>query len=116
MSPNHALQRTENDKVHIAGPDSGRYRLKREADIFCPKCTWRPQASDRWACLPSCGTEWNTFWTRGVCPGCGQQWTETQCLECGEFSPHEAWYHYPDPQEETESTDVTQEHVVETTE
>jgi hypothetical protein len=46
-----------------------------------------------------CGTEWNTFWTRGVCPGCAYQWRNTQCLWCDEFSPHETWYHYPDPGE-----------------
>jgi hypothetical protein len=45
--------------------------------------------------VPSCGTVWNTFWTAGVCPGCNYHWQKTQCLACGEISPHEDWYHYP---------------------
>ena len=79
--------------------------MKREAEIYCPKCSWRPSATDRWVCNPSCGTEWNTFWTRGLCPGCGHRWLDTQCLGCAQWSPHETWYHYPDEQDE--STDAT---------
>ena len=44
---------------------------------------------------------WNTFWTRGVCPGCGHQWRETACLQCRKKSPHESWYHYPDGEDES---------------
>jgi hypothetical protein len=68
---------------------------KEGADIHCPKCEWRPGPQDRWVCTPSCGTVWNTFWTRGVCPGCGVKWPITQCLECGQYSRHEDWYHEP---------------------
>jgi predicted amidophosphoribosyltransferase len=46
--------------------------------------------------MPGCGTQWNTFWTHGVCPGCGHAWQDTQCLACLKMSPHRAWYHYPD--------------------
>ena len=66
-----------------------------EMEIYCPKCGWRPTAEDRWSCEPSCGTVWNTFWTRGLCPGCGKQWPDTQCLSCKQFSPHRRWYHTP---------------------
>jgi hypothetical protein len=66
-----------------------------KTEIFCPQCAWRPQAEDRWECVPSCGTVWNTFWTRGVCPGCAVQWPATQCLACHVYSPHKAWYHAP---------------------
>lgn len=75
--------------------------MKDKAQIFCPKCGWRPTAEDRWECTPRCGTVWNTFWTRGVCPGCSVKWPHTQCFECGQFSPHETWYHYP-PEAEAE--------------
>lgn len=68
-----------------------------KAEIYCPNCQWRPQPEDRWQCVPSCGTIWNTFWTRGVCPGCTVKWPVTQCLGCKRFSPHEAWYHYREP-------------------
>ena len=64
--------------------------------IYCPRCKWRPGPLDRWQCTPSCGTVWNTFWTRGVCPGCNVRWPKTQCLACQQFSPHEHWYHRPD--------------------
>ena len=69
--------------------------------IRCPHCRWRPSAADRWCCaceftpeppFPSCGTSWNTFETRGRCPGCSHQWQWTSCLRCHEWSPHEAWY------------------------
>ncbi|HEX5058118.1 MAG TPA: hypothetical protein VFV99_02105 [Kofleriaceae bacterium] len=58
--------------------------------IRCPKCAWQPGKHDRWSCL--CGHSWNTFDTRGVCPGCDAKWSETQCRRCHEWSPHEAWY------------------------
>ncbi len=64
-------------------------------EIRCPQCAWRPKPESRWSCTPSCGTEWNTFWTGGVCPGCGHAWEKTQCLACQEISPHRKWYHYP---------------------
>jgi hypothetical protein len=80
----------------------------KEAEIYCPHCEYRPQAHDRWVCVSSCATVWNTFWTRGVCPGCGTRWPQTQCLECHEWSPHEAWYHYPPEHERDVSTEREQ--------
>lgn len=67
-----------------------------EPEIYCPHCMFRPAALDRWECAPGCGTLWNTFWTHGVCPGCGHAWQHTQCLACFETSLHEAWYHHCD--------------------
>ena len=72
-----------------------------EDDIRCPLCDWRPSPSSRWSCdctdtpepvFQSCGTVWNTFRTRGRCPGCQHQWRWTTCLACGVASLHEAWY------------------------
>src|SRR5438132_1271570 len=69
--------------------------------IRCPRCGWRPSASSRWSCDPvegpeppfqGCGTVWNTFSTRGRCPGCSHWWRWTSCLRCSEWSPHEDWY------------------------
>jgi hypothetical protein len=69
--------------------------------IRCPLCDWEPSASSRWACVSDgtpepffggCGTIWNTFDTRGRCPGCAHQWTWTSCLRCHGWSPHEEWY------------------------
>jgi len=75
------------------GPEFGRIR--------CPVCRWRPRASDLWECgdcghpeyfYGGCGTQWNTFDTRGLCPGCGHRWRWTFCLSCWEWSLHEDWY------------------------
>lgn len=72
------------------------------AGIRCPLCGWTPNASSRWYCFWSgtgpeprfdaCGTCWNTFDTRGRCPGCAHQWIWTTCLRCGIESRHEDWY------------------------
>src|SRR5436190_14651598 len=58
--------------------------------IRCPLCGWSPRKEDKWFC--NCGHEWNTFDTGGVCPACVHQWTSTQCLSCGGWSPHSDWY------------------------
>ena len=70
--------------------------------VRCPKCQWRPDRNTTWTCTPmghpeyyvngACGHSWNTFDTRGRCPGCRHQWKNTMCLACGELSPHKAWY------------------------
>ena len=70
--------------------------MPNEPEIYCPVCTYRPRAEDRWMCTTECGTVWHTFWTGGVCPGCGHAWQHTQCLACQKTSPHREWYHYPD--------------------
>jgi hypothetical protein len=69
--------------------------------IRCPLCRWQPKASSVWYCAPrgdpeyffeGCGTSWNTFATRGLCPGCAHQWRYTACLQCSGWSLHEDWY------------------------
>jgi hypothetical protein len=60
--------------------------------IRCPKCGWEPAKVDRWLCEPGCGHVWNTFETRGICPGCNKPWTETVCLRCHQWSNHDNWY------------------------
>lgn len=54
--------------------------------------------------------EWNTFWTRGVCPGCSVQWPITECLSCAQYSAHEAWYHYREPTESVEEVGEVEKH------
>ena len=70
-------------------------------EILCPRCGWRPAAASRWHCaclgtpepfFEACGAVWNTFDTRGRCPGCQHQWQWTTCLSCGVASLHEHWY------------------------
>jgi hypothetical protein len=72
--------------------------------IRCPLCSWRPTPSSSWRCWGEgtpeppfdwCGTSWNTFLTRGRCPGCRHQWQWTSCLRCHGWSLHEDWYDRP---------------------
>ena len=69
--------------------------------IRCPLCRWQPRASSRWFCADAgfpeyyfdgCGTMWNTFATRGVCPDCAHRWQWTTCLACHKMSRHKDWY------------------------
>jgi len=70
--------------------------------IRCPHCQWQPERGSRWMCRSNgdppeylaggCGHVWNTFDTRGLCPGCQHQWKYTACLKCARWSLHEAWY------------------------
>ena len=69
--------------------------------IRCPLCRWQPNASSTWSCdaaaspepfFIGCGTVWNTFSTRGTCPGCHHRWRWTSCLRCGGWSLHDDWY------------------------
>ncbi len=70
-------------------------RLDEGGGIRCPTCRWEPSKESRWYCSgepDTCGHCWNTFETRGVCPGCRKQWHTTVCLSCGAVSPHDDWY------------------------
>jgi hypothetical protein len=69
--------------------------------VRCPLCRWQPSAYDLWYCSDAghpeyffggCGALWNTFETRGRCPGCNHLWRWTMCLRCAAWSPHEEWY------------------------
>lgn len=64
--------------------------------IWCPKCNWVPRVVDQWTCEPGCGHSWHTFDTRGQCPNCLKQWTQTACFRCVRWSAHESWYHAND--------------------
>jgi len=72
--------------------------------IRCPLCEWQPTPSSTWCCqlsqtpepsFEACGAVWNTFSTRGRCPGCAHQWRWTTCLRCGNWSLHDDWYEEP---------------------
>ena len=78
-----------NFEFHVEGDledddEKGRGRIR------CPKCKWQPRKHDTWEC--ACGHVWNTFDTRGVCPGCSEKWHHTQCPVCMQWSAHEDWY------------------------
>jgi hypothetical protein len=72
--------------------------------ICCPACQWQPDKYSRWFCISmgppenfsgGCGNGWNTFDTRGVCPGCQHHWRHTTCLSCSVTSLHDDWYASP---------------------
>jgi hypothetical protein len=78
--------------------------------IRCPICEWTPAKASKWYCsacpepegfLGGCGMMWNTFDTRGLCPGCRHQWRWTSCLACGGWSLHEDWYASDDDRHST---------------
>jgi hypothetical protein len=56
----------------IPDRDLERDRDPSEPRIRCPLCGWSPQKEDKWFC--TCGHEWNTFDTGGVCPAIGSVW------------------------------------------
>ena len=80
----------------------------KEPLIHCPKCEWRPKPESKWQCNPGCQTVWNTFWTAGVCPGCGKAWHKTKCPKCFQFSPHKDWYLFPDDEGQAVEDEVTE--------
>jgi len=51
-----------------------------------------PPRDELWGC--TCGHQWHTFDTGGVCPGCIKQWHSTQCHQCKGWSAHSDWYEY----------------------
>lgn len=89
---------TETIDYKLAQPDEEAILFQR---IRCPLCSWQPTPRDLWVCtdcgppeyfFAGCGTTWNTFMTRGLCPGCAHQWRYTSCLRCWGLSLHEDWY------------------------
>ena len=83
-----------------------------EAQIWCPKCRWRPQMHHRWRCserMGGCGHVWNTFLTGGLCPQCGCVWEITACLACTQYSLHKEWYHFPERDDDAARQDVERE-------
>lgn len=82
--------------------------VDRWSRIRCPHCQWQPDRASRWQCsecrepeglLHGCGTVWNTFQTRGRCPGCQHQWRWTSCPACSQWAPHDDWYEAEDADE-----------------
>jgi hypothetical protein len=101
LSPWQLLQETPRSISRAKKPLTRRDELLDFSRIRCPLCKWQPKPSHRWFCAPcdspefyadGCGAYWNTFATRGRCPGCSHQWRWTACLNCEGWSLHEDWY------------------------
>jgi hypothetical protein len=65
-------------------------RAPRHTGHACPACGMSPPVGDYWTC-GGCRTKFDTFARQGVCPGCGGQFTETQCVHCHARSPLSKW-------------------------
>lgn len=59
--------------------------------IRCPQCRWAPDGGPHWSC-DRCRESFDTFATNAQCPGCGQNWLETQCPKCAHWALHEDWF------------------------
>jgi Zn-dependent protease len=55
--------------------------LPRHSDFACPGCHISPPCGPFWVC-EHCETRFDTFRTRGQCPGCGAWYLETGCPHC----------------------------------
>lgn len=66
-------------------------KLPRRTGFACPDCHTPPPLGELWRC-GKCGNKFDTFLTQGVCPHCGTQFSNTQCLDCGVVSPFPKWY------------------------
>lgn len=65
-------------------------KLPRRAGFACPGCHSSPPAAALWGCR-KCGSKFDTFETLAACPGCGQQFNVTQCIDCGAANPLSTW-------------------------
>lgn len=66
------------------------FKKNKRSIIQCPNCEWKPDGGVYWAC--DCGHQWNTFETKGKCPACQKQWTETYCPGCSQMPLEKDWY------------------------
>jgi Zn-dependent protease len=64
--------------------------LPRRAGFACPVCHQGPPIGAFWICH-KCGRRFDTFETQAVCPGCGEAFAVTRCLDCGQARPIGQW-------------------------
>ena len=65
-------------------------KLPRRQGFACPSCRTAPPLGPFWKC-GACGQSFDTFETRGVCPGCAHEYPVTMCLDCSEQRPMTEW-------------------------
>ena len=71
-------------------------RLPRRTDFFCPSCGQSPPIGALWRCH-QCGTAFDTFETRAVCPSCHTSFATTKCVHCHTSHPMADWRIPPVP-------------------
>jgi len=65
-------------------------KLPRRTGFACPSCKTAPPLGALWRC-GKCGKAFDTFQTSALCPHCGTQYNNTQCLDCGTAHPFSEW-------------------------
>lgn len=65
-------------------------RLPRHEEARCPSCHQAPYCGPLWQC-GECGTTFDAFETKAICPNCAAQFPETRCPHCGNLHPHALW-------------------------
>jgi Zn-dependent protease len=63
----------------------------RHKEAACPSCAAAPVQGEYWGC-GRCGTSFDPFAHRGVCPKCGYRFDTIRCLDCYRTSPVAAWF------------------------
>jgi Zn-dependent protease len=66
----------------------------RHKEAVCPACAAAPAQGEYWGC-GHCGTSFDPFTHRGVCPKCGCRFDTIRCLDCYRTSSVAAWFALP---------------------
>jgi|SRR5579862_1837288 len=64
--------------------------LPRREGFACPNCKEPAFRGALWRCS-KCLKSFDTFESMATCPHCGTQFPATQCFECGQTNPIQAW-------------------------
>jgi Zn-dependent protease len=65
-------------------------RLPRREGFACPSCRTAPPLGPYWQC-GQCRQPFDTFESGAICPHCAARFATTNCLDCGEPHPIDAW-------------------------
>jgi Zn-dependent protease len=62
----------------------------RHEDAACPSCGVHPFVGEFWGC-GQCGSRFDTFKHKAICPGCGRNYDQTTCPDCLKSHPIGEW-------------------------
>ncbi|MFQ3652376.1 MAG: site-2 protease family protein [Gemmataceae bacterium] len=68
-------------------------KLPTHPECACPQCLKAPPRGTHWVCH-ECETRFDTFETRGQCPGCGAWYLDTTCPQCHHSHHIDRWFLY----------------------
>jgi Zn-dependent protease len=73
-------------------------KAPRHDSLACPSCDASPLRGPYWSC-DQCGTAFDTFEHRAVCPNCFARFRTTKCPNCHNVHPIDAWIATAEPAE-----------------